>query len=197
MHVVIRVTNFEFFEKALLDGFRVLPNSLYVTILASNYYTLRDGGRLNSTAYVDCNDEGVEFQEINMILLMKMQANTSCKDALLSPHFIPHPSTNDALNVARHSLMKKHWVTRYVMQNPQSYVNSNIAGFVNLLEIAKAADPQSSIVWASSSSVYSLNTQNPFSESHRTDQPASLYAATKMLTFLIKIFTIDVNIFQL
>ncbi|XP_010273604.1 PREDICTED: UDP-glucuronate 4-epimerase 6-like [Nelumbo nucifera] len=38
---------------------------------------------------------------------------------------------------------------------------------------------QPTIVWASSSSVYGLNTDNPFSESHRTDQPASLYAATK------------------
>ncbi|KAG2721075.1 hypothetical protein I3760_02G064600 [Carya illinoinensis] len=68
---------------------------------------------------------------------------------------------------------------RYAMQNPQSYVNSNIAGFVNLLEVAKAVNPQPAIVWASSSSVYGLNTENPFSESHRTDQPASLYAATK------------------
>ncbi|XP_059632126.1 UDP-glucuronate 4-epimerase 6 [Cornus florida] len=68
---------------------------------------------------------------------------------------------------------------RYAMQNPQSYVSSNIAGFINLLEVAKSADPQPSIVWASSSSVYGLNKQNPFSELHRTDQPASLYAATK------------------
>ncbi|GAB2210020.1 hypothetical protein Drorol1_Dr00015270 [Drosera rotundifolia] len=68
---------------------------------------------------------------------------------------------------------------RYAMQNPQSYVASNIAGFVNLLEVAKSADPQPAIVWASSSSVYGLNTQNPFSEAHRTDRPASLYAATK------------------
>lgn len=68
---------------------------------------------------------------------------------------------------------------RYAMQNPQSYINSNIAGFVNLLEVAKTVNPQPSIVWASSSSVYGLNTENPFSESHRTDQPASLYAATK------------------
>ncbi|KAG4923053.1 hypothetical protein GLYMA_18G002200v4 [Glycine max] len=68
---------------------------------------------------------------------------------------------------------------RYAMQNPQSYVTANIAGFVNLLEAAKSANPQPAIVWASSSSVYGLNTQNPFSELHRTDQPASLYAATK------------------
>ncbi|KAL3637623.1 UDP-glucuronate 4-epimerase 6 [Castilleja foliolosa] len=68
---------------------------------------------------------------------------------------------------------------RYAMQNPLSYIHSNIAGFVNLLEVAKSADPQPAIVWASSSSVYGLNTQVPFSESDRTDKPASLYAATK------------------
>ncbi|XP_002522810.3 UDP-glucuronate 4-epimerase 6 [Ricinus communis] len=68
---------------------------------------------------------------------------------------------------------------RYAIQNPQSYISSNIAGFVNLLEVAKTANPQPAIVWASSSSVYGLNTEVPFSEIDRTDQPASLYAATK------------------
>ncbi|KAI3818279.1 hypothetical protein L1987_12083 [Smallanthus sonchifolius] len=65
------------------------------------------------------------------------------------------------------------------MQNPSSYVHSNIARFVNLLEICKNANPQSAIVWASSSSVYRLNTKVPFSEKDWTDQPTSLYAATK------------------
>ncbi|GAB2217595.1 hypothetical protein Drorol1_Dr00000794 [Drosera rotundifolia] len=68
---------------------------------------------------------------------------------------------------------------RYAMQNPGSYVHSNIAGFVSLLEVCKSANPQPAIVWASSSSVYGLNTKVPFSEKDRTDQPASLYAATK------------------
>ncbi|KAK2413823.1 UDP-glucuronate 4-epimerase [Trifolium repens] len=68
---------------------------------------------------------------------------------------------------------------RYAMENPGSYVHSNIAGFVNLLEVCKSVDPQPAIVWASSSSVYGLNTKVPFSEKDRTDQPASLYAATK------------------
>ncbi|KAG5251444.1 hypothetical protein OIU77_025047 [Salix suchowensis] len=68
---------------------------------------------------------------------------------------------------------------RYAMQNPGSYVHSNIAGFVSLLEVCKDANPQPAIVWASSSSVYGLNTKVPFSEKDRTDQPASLYAATK------------------
>lgn len=68
---------------------------------------------------------------------------------------------------------------RYAMENPQSYIHSNIAGLVTLLEACKNANPQPSIVWASSSSVYGLNEKVPFSESDRTDQPASLYAATK------------------
>ncbi|KAI3681595.1 hypothetical protein L6452_36395 [Arctium lappa] len=68
---------------------------------------------------------------------------------------------------------------RYAMENPSSYVHSNIAGFVNLLETCKNSNPQPAIIWASSSSVYGLNTKVPFSEKDRTDQPASLYAATK------------------
>ncbi|GAA0168431.1 hypothetical protein Leryth_014895 [Lithospermum erythrorhizon] len=68
---------------------------------------------------------------------------------------------------------------RYAMENPSSYVHSNIAGLVSLLEVCKSANPQPAIVWASSSSVYGLNNKVPFSEKDRTDQPASLYAATK------------------
>ncbi|GAB2300901.1 UDP-glucuronate 4-epimerase 3 [Dionaea muscipula] len=68
---------------------------------------------------------------------------------------------------------------RYAIKNPDSYIHSNIAGLVNVLEVCKAANPQPAIVWASSSSVYGLNSKVPFSERDRTDQPASLYAATK------------------
>ncbi|XP_022888098.1 UDP-glucuronate 4-epimerase 1-like [Olea europaea var. sylvestris] len=68
---------------------------------------------------------------------------------------------------------------RYAMENPNSYVHSNIAGLVTLLEACKNANPQPAITWASSSSVYGLNEKVPFSESDKTDQPASLYAATK------------------
>uniref|UniRef100_A0A5B7BB60 UDP-glucuronate 4-epimerase n=1 Tax=Davidia involucrata TaxID=16924 RepID=A0A5B7BB60_DAVIN len=68
---------------------------------------------------------------------------------------------------------------RYAMKNPSSYIHSNIAGLVSVLEVCKSANPQPAIVWASSSSVYGLNSKVPFSEKDRTDQPASLYAATK------------------
>ncbi|XP_009621323.1 UDP-glucuronate 4-epimerase 3-like [Nicotiana tomentosiformis] len=68
---------------------------------------------------------------------------------------------------------------RYAMKNPGSYIHSNIAGLVSVFEACKLANPQPAIVWASSSSVYGLNSKAPFSEKDRTDQPASLYAATK------------------
>lgn len=68
---------------------------------------------------------------------------------------------------------------RYALENPASYIHSNVAGWVAVLEACKRAVPQPAIVWASSSSVYGLNKKVPFSEDDRTDQPASLYAATK------------------
>ncbi|KAK5811727.1 hypothetical protein PVK06_027088 [Gossypium arboreum] len=77
---------------------------------------------------------------------------------------------------------------RYAMENPNPYVQSNIAGLVTLLEACKSANPQPAVVWASSSSVYGLNEKIPFSEADRTDQPASLYAATKKAGKPITIF---------
>merc|ERR1719284_1788793 len=74
---------------------------------------------------------------------------------------------------------------RYATKHPQSYVSSNIAGFVELLEVARNADPMPRIVYASSSSVYGLNTKVPFSEMDQVDQPASLYAATKKANEMI------------
>merc|ERR1712241_1201735 len=74
---------------------------------------------------------------------------------------------------------------RYATKHPHSYVSSNIAGFVKLLEVARACNPMPRIVYASSSSVYGLNTKVPFAESDRVDNPASLYAATKKANEMI------------
>jgi len=68
---------------------------------------------------------------------------------------------------------------RYATKDPDSYVASNVAGFTTLLEVVKSTKPMPSVVYASSSSVYGLNTKVPFSEQDVVDQPASLYAATK------------------
>jgi len=75
---------------------------------------------------------------------------------------------------------------RYATKHPHSYVSSNIAGFVELLEVCRSMpDPKPRIVYASSSSVYGLNTKVPFAETDRVDNPASLYAATKKANEMI------------
>jgi len=68
---------------------------------------------------------------------------------------------------------------RYAVKNPGAYVHSNVAGFVTLLEEIVRTEPVPKVIFASSSSVYGLNTKVPFSETDVTDSPASLYAATK------------------
>ncbi len=67
---------------------------------------------------------------------------------------------------------------RYSLKNPHSYVDSNLVGFVNVLEGCRYAGCDH-LVFASSSSVYGGNTRMPFSEHDNVDHPVSLYAATK------------------
>ena len=67
---------------------------------------------------------------------------------------------------------------RYSLQNPQAYVDSNVVGFMNILEGSRHSGVQH-LVYASSSSVYGGNTKMPFSEHDSVDHPVSMYAATK------------------
>jgi UDP-glucuronate 4-epimerase len=67
---------------------------------------------------------------------------------------------------------------RYSLQNPASYVHSNLVGFASVLEACRAHPPRH-LVFASSSSVYGTNPKLPWSESDNVDHPISLYAATK------------------
>ena len=67
---------------------------------------------------------------------------------------------------------------RYSIENPYVYIDSNIQGFINILEGCRAIKTEH-LVYASSSSVYGGNAKVPFSEHDNVDHPASLYAATK------------------
>lgn len=67
---------------------------------------------------------------------------------------------------------------RYSIENPHAYVQSNLVGFVNILECCRHNKIEH-LVYASSSSVYGANSKVPFSEDDRVDHPVSLYAATK------------------
>ena len=67
---------------------------------------------------------------------------------------------------------------RYSLENPHAYIDSNVVGFLNILEGCRHNDVKH-LVYASSSSVYGANTTVPFSEHHPVAHPVSLYAATK------------------
>ncbi|MBC7986647.1 MAG: SDR family NAD(P)-dependent oxidoreductase [Sphingomonadaceae bacterium] len=67
---------------------------------------------------------------------------------------------------------------RYSLTNPRAYVRSNLAGHLNVMEVARARETRH-MVYASSSSVYGGNTDFPFRVEDRVDRPVSLYAATK------------------
>jgi UDP-glucuronate 4-epimerase len=67
---------------------------------------------------------------------------------------------------------------RYSLINPHAYVDSNLVGFINILEGCRHGNVRH-LVFASSSSIYGANTRMPFSAHHNVDHPLSLYAATK------------------
>lgn len=67
---------------------------------------------------------------------------------------------------------------RYSLENPHAYVDSNLVGFLNILEGCRNSNVNH-LVYASSSSVYGMNVKQPFNTDDRVDYPISLYAATK------------------
>lgn len=73
---------------------------------------------------------------------------------------------------------------RYSLEQPSQYIDSNVHGTLNVLELSKKS-AVSHVVYASSSSVYGANTNVPFTTDDRTDHPVSLYAATKKMTELM------------
>jgi len=73
---------------------------------------------------------------------------------------------------------------RYGIDNPQAYIDSNLTGFMNILEAARATET-GHLVFASTSSVYGANKAMPFAEHHSASHPVSLYAATKRANELL------------
>jgi len=74
---------------------------------------------------------------------------------------------------------------RYSLENPYTYIDSNVTGTLTVLEAARRIENLNAITYASSSSVYGANRKQPFSVDDRVDQPVSLYAATKRSCELI------------
>lgn len=94
-----------------------------------------------------------------------------CDRALLKQHVERHHTTHIIHLAAQAGV-------RYSLENPHTYIQANIEGFLNILEICRER-PSIKLVYASSSSVYGLNKKSPFSVEDRTDKQASLYGVTK------------------
>ena len=73
---------------------------------------------------------------------------------------------------------------RYSIENPYAYLESNLVGFINIIELCRSFDIKG-LIYASSSSVYGSNKKIPFSINHKTDNPIALYGATKKANELI------------
>ncbi len=73
---------------------------------------------------------------------------------------------------------------RYSLENPDAYIDSNLVGFTNLMECCRQTEVEH-VIFASTSSVYGLNTNMPFSTKDHVDHPVSLYAATKKANELL------------
>ncbi|MEM6903618.1 MAG: GDP-mannose 4,6-dehydratase, partial [Pseudomonadota bacterium] len=68
---------------------------------------------------------------------------------------------------------------RYSLENPHAYIDANVHTQIALMELARQLPQRPHLIYASSSSVYGQNTKLPWSETDRTDHPASLYATSK------------------
>lgn len=94
------------------------------------------------------------------------------KDKAAIDHIFETYQPTDVINLAAQAGV------RYSIENPYAYVDSNLTGFMNILEACRNY-PVDHLLYASSSSVYGGNKVAPFSTNHNVDHPVSLYAATK------------------
>ena len=137
---------------------RLLDNSIEVAGI-DNLNTYYDP-RLKQTRLEKLTNKGLKFYK----------ANLADKDAIegIFSDFKPTRVINLAAQAG----------VRYSLENPHAYIDSNIIGFLNILEGCRKHSI-GHFIYASSSSVYGLNKTFPFSENHNVDHPVSLYAASK------------------
>jgi UDP-glucuronate 4-epimerase len=114
-------------------------------------------------------DRLAQFENHDNFTFVKMDiADTDAVNALFSK-FIPDAVVHLAAQAG----------VRYSLENPHTYIQSNIVGHLNILEGCRHTPNLQHLVYASSSSVYGGNDKQPFSTTDKVDSPVSLYAATK------------------
>lgn len=137
-------------------------------LLSQNYKVV---GLDNLNDYYD-----VSLKESRLFILQKHSDFTFLKGNLHDTAFIEKTFSDFKLDYVVNLAAQAG--LRYSLQNPNAYIESNIQGFLNILEACRHRKP-AHLVYASSSSVYGANKQMPFSVHQNVDHPISLYAATK------------------
>jgi UDP-glucuronate 4-epimerase len=136
----------------------------------NDYYTPQlKHDRLNELGITAVNSEATTYiSTTNSFIFIKGDLEDICLwDEIVKPLDITH-----IIHLAAQAGV------RYSIENPRTYISSNISGFINVLEFCRQ-NTINHLIYASSSSVYGMNSNQPFSESERCDKPVSLYAATK------------------
>ncbi len=143
----------------------------------NNYYDQKvKYGRLKRSGIIDRLEEG-EAIEYNKILTSNAHPNyhfikLDLEDKSNMMDLFKAQKFDAVCNLAAQAGV------RYSLTNPDAYIESNIVGFINILEACRHNDVKN-LSYASSSSVYGLNEELPFSTDHNVDHPISLYAASK------------------
>jgi UDP-glucuronate 4-epimerase len=127
--------------------------------------------------YDNCNDYyDVSLKEGRLGVLSAYPEFTFIKGDLADKEALESVFTTYAPTIVLH--LGAQAGVRYSIDNPYAYLQSNLVGFLNILEACRNFKT-SHLVYASSSSVYGMNEKVPFSTSDNVDSPVSLYAATK------------------
>ena len=142
---------------------------------------LEDGfevlGLDNVNDYYDINLKNARIEQLSLFDNFKFdKIDISDRDSLSKAFnsFNPRKVVNLAAQAG----------VRYSIENPYAYMNSNLVGFLNIIELCRHNNVEG-LIYASSSSVYGGNTKIPFSVEDRVDNPISLYAASKNSNELI------------
>jgi UDP-glucuronate 4-epimerase len=129
--------------------------------------------------YARLNELGIERNEVEEKKLVKSSSyenhsfiKASLEDAEMINKLFETEQFDAVCNLAAQAGV------RYSLENPHAYIQSNVVGFMNILEACRNYDVKN-LSYASSSSVYGLNKSQPFKTTDKTDTPVSLYAATK------------------
>jgi len=129
--------------------------------------------------YARLNELGIEREEAEQFLNQVISSNLNfsflrinLEDRIELPKIFKKEKFEVVINLAAQAGV------RYSIENPESYVDSNLVGFLNILECCRHNNIKH-LIYASSSSVYGQNKKVPFGESDNVDYPISLYAATK------------------